>query len=170
MAKAKRRRMRKRKPVNRGDRVEATPETIAKLQQDYLQHLLARDGIDHQEVEALLAIEQAWHTIERQFGAHRGWSMERGDGGGTHEMSDAVARVWAVWNCWATEVQRRTTVRGSVIASAIEQRIPLNGINVELYRTAARIWHRCVRDAPPARPLQGQAIARAGFLILTTGD
>ena len=158
MAKAKRRRMRKRKPVNRGDRVEATPETIAKLQQDYLQHLLARDGIDHQEVEALLAIEQAWHTIERQFGAHRGWSMERGDGGGTHEMSDAVARVWAVWNCWATEVQRRTTVRGSVIASAIEQRIALDGINVELYRTAARIWHRCVRDAPPARPLQGQAI------------
>ena len=109
-------------------------------------------------VPKLLAIEQAWHTIERQFGAHRGWSMERGDGGGTHEMSDAVARVWATWNCWATEVQRRTTVRGSVIASAIEQRIALDGINVDLYRTAARIWHRCVRDAPPARPLQGQAI------------
>lgn len=163
MAKAKRRRQRRRKGVNRNDRVAATPETLAKLRPDYLQQLLAldpADGIDHQEVEALLAIETAWHAIERQFGQHRGWSLERGDGGGTHEMSDATARTWAAWNCWATEVQRRTTVPGSTIASAIEQRVPLGGVEASLYRTAARVWLRCVRDTQPDRPLQTMAMRR----------
>ena len=63
---SKKRRWKKRKAVDRTERVEATPETIAKLRPDYLQHLLARDGIDHQEVEALLAIEQAWQGRARQ--------------------------------------------------------------------------------------------------------
>ena len=70
IAKAKKRKSKKRKAVNRSERVAATPETLAKLQRDEIQDMLRlEDGIDEQEVEALLKIEEAWRVIQDEVSA-----------------------------------------------------------------------------------------------------
>lgn len=148
MAKAKKRKAKKRQAVSRAERVAATPETVAKLKRDYLQELLVRDpakGIDEQEVEDLLEIEAAWSVIEAEIGGSAAWSLERSDGGGSHEMSDKAARLWAIWNAWATAFHRRTLVKGALIACWIRERDAIPGEGYLLFRTAARMWDAAKR-------------------------
>ena len=69
MAKAKRRRTKKRKPVNRGDRVEATPETIAKLRPCPLKAMLHIGTMQPDQYEAALQISAAFGFITRHVGS-----------------------------------------------------------------------------------------------------
>jgi len=146
IAKAKKRRSKKRKAVNRSERVAATPETLAKLQRDEIQEMLLRnDGIDEQEVEALLKIEEAWRVIQDEVSALGGWAPER-VGGGDHEMSNRAARLWTIWNVWATEFQRQTTIKGAQIALWVTERRSLPEGSAAILKRAARLWDRFEDD------------------------
>ena len=160
MAKAKKRKAKKRKAVNRSERHPATPETLAKLQRDELQEMLRQDdGIDAQEIEALLKIEEAWHVIEGEVSAHSGWTIEHIGGGGQHEMSNRAARLWSIWNAWATEFQRRTSIKGAQIACWITERRSLPRVSVAILRVAARLWDKIEDDHDRGeRALRDQAL------------
>lgn len=132
--------------VRKIDRYGPTPETVEKLKRDYLQDLLARDpakdgdGIDHHEVEDLLEIELAWTVIEAELGGASTWTIERSDGGGSHDMSDGAARLWAIWNLWAKAFEEETHYKGNVMAMKIRARDPVPDAGIYLFHRAARLW------------------------------
>jgi hypothetical protein len=148
MANAKRRKAKRRADVKRAERTPATPETLAKLQRDSLQDLLARDegGLDAGSVEALLEIEGAFRVIERLLGGGAAWVGDRIGHGGNGDISDGDARRWAIWNIWATEFFRRTSVTGVQIAAVIEARAPVDAPTLKLLRQASGLWGKTKRD------------------------
>lgn len=147
---AEKRAARRRDNVKRSERTPATPETLAKLERDHLQELEAREpsegGLGTDAVEALLEIGRAFGVIEAEFGAGNSWLSERADGDGSHEMSDAQARLWSIWNLWATEFYSLTKRTGVEVAGIVQSRAVAGAGTVRLLSLAANLWNKKKRD------------------------
>ena len=110
-------RARKRKPVARTERVQATPETLAKLRPDPLDLLLrlgpADGGIDHQHHDSLWQIETAAGVV----GCGLGYATVdlASVGHGQSEMSDGAARWWDIYCAWGRGFLRATYTAPDVV-------------------------------------------------------
>jgi hypothetical protein len=169
MAKAKRRRARKRKAVSRAERVEATPQTLAKLMPCNLAHWLRmgpeNGGITAKQNDDLKVIVEAWESMiaALDFGqATIGEVSGRGNG----EMSDSAARLWSIWLVWAKELQRRYLVRGYLIAEMVRDNRHISAGFVDLLRRAADLWDKCAGDHDGAARAQRHTIRTEGDACL----
>lgn len=159
MAKAKKRKAKRRQNVKRAERTPATPETLKKLQRDALQDLLGKDGLDgisSGSVEALIEIEAVFHIIERHVGGGTSWIGDRIGGAGNDDISDHDARWWAIWNIWATTLFRMTKRTGIEVATIVEARRAADQATVALLRQAATLWEAVRRDYDDARRAERQ--------------
>lgn len=146
-----------RPPSYKSQRIGATPETLSKLQADFLEKLLhdgpKNGGIDNDQFEALFEIEEA-HTVVGKLTAARASTLELSGGGDPSDMSDAEARTWALWGEWATEFYRRKGIAGTKIAELIKARHPVDATFVGHYRAAAGLWDKVKRDYGKGKPVE----------------
>ena len=149
MAKAKRRRTKKRKPVNRGDRVEATPETIAKLRPCPLKAMLHIGTMQPDQYEAALQISAAFGFITRHVG-YRPMDLGR-IGIGHGEMGGSAERATAIYIAWGSETYRRLKVRPHVFVDLIDGLRPLGLSTGRLLVKACRLWIRSSSDYDHAK-------------------
>lgn len=111
MAKGKRR-----KPaimVSRAERVQATPQTLAKARGCIIRRLYEAQLIDGQEQDAALEIVAAFNIITSRLGIRPLLldSLDRGCG----EISARGNRLWAQYLRWGRRVIERRHVRPHVI-------------------------------------------------------
>lgn len=101
MAKAKRRRAKKREAVRRAERVAATPETLAKLRPCPLKAMLERGEMEHEQYEAALQIWDAHDTLVRHLKVSPKWMIERSDKSTSEDpvsLRDHLVMIYIVWS------------------------------------------------------------------------
>ena len=139
MAKAKKRKAKKRQAVSRAERVEATPETLAKLRPDPLERLLRKGpqdgGIDHQQFEALWAIKEAANVVGRGLG-YQAVDFER-VGHGRGDMSDGDSRLWDIYIAWSGMFCQSTYVLPRVVTDWVVGDRDIRDIDVPILLCAA---------------------------------
>lgn len=130
MAKAKKRRARKRGGVSRAERVQATPETLAKLRPCPLKamlHLGALDphhpaGMQPDQYEAALQIWDAHDALVKglKAGTTDVDKIANAHGG----TSEGKARLIALYLRWAGELPQRFYVTSSIVLGWINDDAP----------------------------------------------
>lgn len=137
MAKGKRR-----KPaivVNRAERVQATPETIAKARGCIIRRLYEANLIDGQEQDAALEICRAFRVIVSRLG-YRPMDLSNLDQGGGDPASDAC-RLWAKYLTWGRALVARRHIRPHIVVEWLEmERSLVVADEVSLLRSALRDW------------------------------
>lgn len=146
--KAKKRRSKKRKAVDRSERVAATPETIAKLKPWPMQDLLRKGpedgGLSSDQFEAALQIVEAFKIITHNLGFK---PVDLGRvGHGASEMGPRACRMWNVYVEWGNAFQRRALVAPHVIVAMVEDDRPIGAGAVWLVAMAANMWDRACSD------------------------
>lgn len=156
MAKAKKRRNRKRQTVKREERCAATAETIAKLRPWPMQDLLRRGphagGLDSQQFESALLIVEAFDVITRGLG-FKPIDLGAIGGGGSGEMGPRDERLWMIYIAWANEFQRRAKCRPHVVVGWVKDERPIDPGAAPLIAKAADMWDRAAGDYDRARRL-----------------
>ena len=164
MANARKRKARKaRRTVNRGDRVKATPETLAKLQPHPLEVLLARGrdggGIDADQLQCAEEIVDACGAITRGLGVKVATLERIGSAGHLEELSPREERLSVIWFAWAAELPRRLLPRPMVVVETIAAVRPANLDDIRRLSRALDLWAqvrqdtaRHVRDVSTIRP------------------
>lgn len=150
MAKAKKRRAKKRQAVNRAERIEATPETLAKLRACPLKAMLHRGALDPRDpagmqpdqYEAALAIWDAQDSLTRQ---QKAGTMDLAKVVGAHgEIGDRKDHLIAVYLEWSVEVMRRYMLQSSVVVGWIDDSDPAarlaNDAQRRMLRLACDLW------------------------------
>lgn len=155
MNKARRRRNRKRKAVDRFERVPPTPETLAKLKPWTMSELLRlgpdAGGIDHEQYEAAIEIVDAYAAITRELG-YRPTDLVR-VGKGQGGMSPRDLRLSSIYLRWADDIEDRLRIRAPRIVGWIEDhdaRLSLGDLPALL--VALDRWGRVKLDHDKARP------------------
>jgi hypothetical protein len=161
MAKAKKRRAKKRRPVNTTERVAATPETLAKLKPWPMQDLLRRGpengGISNQQFEASLLIVEAFCVITRGLG-FKPLDLAR-IGHGSGELSSRQTRLWSIYVSWGNEFQRRFLLPPHVVVEWVEDSRPIYPASVAMLAKAADLWDRMAGDHDKRRAVERHEIA-----------
>ena len=164
MANARRRKARKaRRAVNRGDRVRATPETLAKLQPHPLELLLARGrdggGIDADQLQCAEEIVDAFSAITRGLGIKAAMLERIGSAGYLDELSPREERLSVIWFAWAAELPRRLLPHPMVVVDTIAAVRPVNLDDIRRLGRVLDLWAqmrqdtaRHVRDVSTIRP------------------
>lgn len=153
MANARKTRARKarRRDVNRGDRVKATPETLAKLKPHPLELLLARGreggGIDADQLQCAEEIADAAQGITRGLG----WASS--DPGSVNHGRAAAAvmsaheeRLAVIWFAWANELARRHGLRPFAIVEQIGRTEPHHESTARLLCRGLDLWAKVRRE------------------------
>ncbi|HLG44751.1 MAG TPA: hypothetical protein VKY24_00805 [Reyranella sp.] len=166
MANARKRRARKaRRAVNRGDRVKATPETLAKLRPHPLEVLLARGredgGIDADQLQCAEEIVDAFAAITRGLGI-KGAMLERIGGAGHDELSPREERLSVIWFAWAAELPRRLLPRPVVVVELIAAVRPAKSDDIRRLGRALDLWAKVRQDS--ARPVREVSTIRPNLL------
>lgn len=137
MAKGKRR-----KPVtmvNRAERVQATPETVAKARGCIIRRLYEAQLIDGQEQDAALEIVAAFNIITSRQGI-RPLLLDRlppGNG----EINERGNRLWAQYLRWGHRVIERRHIRPHVAVEWLLMERPLESKDeVTLLASTLRDW------------------------------
>lgn len=148
MAKAKKRRSKKRQGVRRSERVQATPETLAKLKPWPMQDLLRKGpedgGLSSDQFEAALQIVEACKVITQGLG-FRPLDLTR-VGHGNGEIGPRACRLWNVYVEWGNAYQRRALISPHVIVQMVEDDRPIDAGAVWLVALAADMWAQAARD------------------------
>lgn len=144
MAKPKRRRSKKRKPVDREERHAATPETLAKLRPWPMQDLLRKGpddgGIDSRQFEACLQIVEAFKVITHGLG-FKPLDLAR-VGHGESDLGAHGCRLWNIYVAWGNAYQRRALVSPHVIVDMVEDGRPIGAGAVWLVALAGDMWDK----------------------------
>jgi hypothetical protein len=142
MAKAKKRRSKKRQAVRRVERVQATPETLAKLKPWPMQDLLRKGpedgGLSSDQFEAALQIVEACKIITQGLG-FRPLDLSR-VGHGTGEFGARACRLWNIYVDWGNAFQRRSLISPHTIVQMVEDDRPIDAGAVWLIGLAADMW------------------------------
>jgi hypothetical protein len=137
-------RKRKTRRVVRTDRVQATPETLAKLKPWPMQELLAKGrhggGLESDQFEAALQIVEAFGVISHGLG-YKPTDLSR-VGHGTGDISPRQCRLWNIYVAWGNEYLRRTRIRPHVVVDLVEDSRAMDPAGVRLVVLAAAIWDR----------------------------
>lgn len=122
MAKPKKRRAKKRQNVNRAERVEATPETLAKLRPCPLKAMLHVGTMQPDQYEAALQIWDAHEALSKglKAGTVDVDKIANAHGG----MSDGKARLITIYLQWASELAGRFYLTSSIVLGWIEDGDP----------------------------------------------
>lgn len=159
MANARKRKARKaRRAVNRGDRVKATPETLAKLKPHPLEILLARGrdggGIDADQLQCAEEIVDAAHAVTQGLGLSSA-DLDRLMLPRAYEadaMTNRAERLSAIWFAWATELWQRMGLKPFGVVELIAYIHPLDPYRVGRLERALDLWAKVRHDlARPAR-------------------
>jgi len=157
MANARKRKARRqRRAVNRGDRVKATPETLAKLKPHPLEVLLARgrdgDGLDADQIESAEQIVDAAAAVTRGLGVAGGsWEKVANDHRDI-DMSPRDERLALIWFAWAAELQRCLGLKPFGVVELIGYIHPLDRQRVWRLQRSLDLWAKVRHDlARPAR-------------------
>ncbi len=142
MAKAKKRRAKKRQSVRRTERVQATPETLAKLKPWPMQDLLRKGpengGLSSNQFEAALQI------VESMQGHHARLGLQALDltrvGHGNGELGTRACRLWNIYVEWGNAYQRRALISPHVIVQMVEDERPIDAGAVWLVALAGDMW------------------------------
>ena len=132
MANARKRKARKaRRAVNRGERIKATPETLAKLRPHPLEVLLARGrdggGIDADQLQCAEEIVDACAAVTGQLGMSCLDWVRVTTYGKPGEMSPREERLSVLWFAWAIELRRCLGLRPFAIVELIAAQRPVYG-------------------------------------------
>lgn len=154
MAKAKKRRTKKRQSVNRAERVAATPETLAKLRPCPLKLMLHAGRMEPEAYEAALQIKDAFDIVTRQVG-YRPLDLGR-IGVGHGECGARASRMISIYIAWGNELIRRLRVRPHVIVEWIEMERSLSLEAEPLLVEACELWIKTVDDVGRAQRIAAQ--------------
>ncbi len=140
---AKRRAERRRRArVERADRVQPTPETLAKLRPWTMAELLRlgpeSGGIDPNQHEAAVEIVDAFKALTRELG-YRPLDLER-VGRGTVEMGPRDLRLATIYLAWASLFQRRFMRRAHIVVEWIEDERHIDVDAMPLLTGALNLW------------------------------
>ena len=155
MANARKRKARKaRRAVNRGDRVKATPETLAKLRPHPLEVLLARGrdggGIDADQLQCAEEIVDACQAITCQLGLSCHDWLRVTTYGRPGEMSARAERLSVIWFAWAVELQRCLGIRPFAVVELIAAERPIYGDAIPRLGRALDLWAKVRQDTARA--------------------
>lgn len=156
---AKRRAERRRRArVERAERVQPTPETLAKLRPWTMAELLRLGpeggGIDPMQHEAAVEIVDAFKALTKELG-YRPLDLER-VGRGTVEMGPRALRLTTVYLAWASAYQRRFMVRPHVVVEWIEDERHIDVGAMPLLRGGLDLWDAIRGDIDRAKSTQRQ--------------
>jgi hypothetical protein len=156
---AKRRAERRRRArVERAERVQPTPETLAKLKPWTMAELLRLGpeggGIDPVQHEAAIEIVDAFKALTKELG-YRPLDLER-VGRGTTEMGPRELRLATIYLAWASAYQRRWLVRPHVVVEWIEDERHIDPGAMSLLRGALDLWDRIRGDHDRAQNTRRQ--------------
>lgn len=130
MAKAKRRRAKKRANVNRAERIEATPETLAKLRPCPLKAMLHLGAINPHHAAAMQpdqyeAALQIWDAHDALTKGLKAGAVDLNKIAGAHGgTSEAKARLIAVYLQWASQLAGRFYLTSSIVLGWINDDEP----------------------------------------------
>ena len=145
MANARIRRSRRRRTVNRGDRVSPTPETLAKLRPWTLRELLVagpeNGGIDADQFEAAALIVEAFRELTRHLG-FKPLNLDRISPGST-DMSPKAERLASIYLAWGQSLQDWCHTSPHAVVEWIEDERTINLGDVPLLRRSLNLWDRC---------------------------
>jgi hypothetical protein len=167
MAKAKKKRSgkKKRPPVNKAERVAATPETLAKLRPCPLKAMLERPelGFEPQHYEACMVIWDAHVAVSRKLKAKGGAFNERTDKAHT-EDGTRLDHLISVYLDWSRTLTRRMFLKPETVVDWIEdhdsgQRLANDAQRHALVK-ACDWWIDCMDDADRARRVERQGMHR----------
>src|SRR5215475_11875605 len=166
-SRAQRRATKRRRAVDRTERVKPSPLAEAKKRPWTMMVLLDRgpeaQGISAEQFEAGIDVAEAYEALTRMLGyraaspeavvMHRGWDRFL-------SMSAREARMIAIYLAWASELQRRLRLRGHVIMEWVQDERSLTAADLPKFIRALDLWckHRDKWRAdhltnPPSRVL-----------------
>lgn len=169
MAKAKKRRAKTRNSVNRAERVEATPETLAKLRPCPLKAMLHQGAIDPhhpagmqpEQYEAALQIWDAHDALVKglKAGAVDLDKIANAHGG----TSDGKARLISIYLKWAGELPRRFYLTSSIVLGWINDDAPHERLTNDMQRRvlarACDLWNDLKREEDKKGRQEARALA-----------
>jgi hypothetical protein len=139
-----------RRAVNRGDRVKATPETLAKLRPHPLELLLARGreggGLDADQLQCCEEIADAAQAIAPASGYASADLEAVGHSAHVSLMSPRGEWLSTIWFAWAVDLARLARVRPWAIVELIGSSEPLDPPHVAQLGGALDLWARVRRD------------------------
>lgn len=157
MAKAKKRRAKKRQSVKREERCAATPETLVHLAARakangghafHLQVLLSRgpenNGLSASQFEAALNIVEGFDVITHGLG-YRPMELDRVAAANT-DIGPKGCRLWNIYLDWGRSFERRALLKPHVIVEVIKSDNPISAGSVWLLALAADMWERAASD------------------------
>jgi hypothetical protein len=152
------RRAERRARVVRAERVQPTPETLAKLKPWTMAELLRLGpeggGIDPTQHEAGVEIVDAFKALTKELG-YRPLDLER-VGRGSVEMGPRELRLATIYLAWASAYQRRFMVRPHVVVEWIEDERRLDVGAMPLLCGALNLWEAVRGDVDRAQSVQRQ--------------
>jgi hypothetical protein len=174
MSRKSRRAARRRKPVDRSERVKPSALAEAKKRPWIMQQLLQRgpdnDGTTAEQHEAAIEIVDGFTALTRIV-SMRGASPDRGLIGtdATHaDFGPRALRLVSIYLRWATELLQRHHLRGFVVVEWINMERALGCSHIPLLVRALDLWTRH-RDEwrPPEVPETPPELTAPGVGVLT---
>ena len=158
---AKRRAERRRRArVDRAERVEPTPETLAKLKPWTMAELLRlgpeAGGIDPSQHEAAVEIVDAFRALTKELG-FRPMQLDR-VGRGSAGMNARDLRLATVYLAWALMFERRFMRRAHLVVEWIEDERRIDVDTMPMLRGALNLWDAVRSDTDRATAKQRNTI------------
>src|SRR5215475_861651 len=146
-SRAQRRATKRRRAVDRTERVKPSPLAEAKKRPWTMMVLLDRgpeaQGISAEQFEAGIDVAEAFEALTRMLGyraaspeavvSHRGWDRFL-------SMSPREARMIAIYLAWAPELQRRLRLRGHVVMEWVQDERSLTAADLPKFIRALDLW------------------------------
>jgi hypothetical protein len=146
-SRTQRRAAKRRRAVDRTERVKPSPLAEAKKRPWTMMVLLDRgpeaQGISGEQFEAGIDVAEAFEALTRTLGyraaspeavlAHRGWDRFL-------SMSAREARMIAIYLAWAPELQRRLRLRGHVVMEWVQDERSLTAADLPKFIRALDLW------------------------------
>lgn len=157
MAKAKKRKAKKRQAVSRAERVEATPETLAKLRPCPLKAMLHQGAVDPHHPAGMQpdqyeAALQIWDAHDALVRSQKAGSVDLNKIANVHgDVSDGKARLIALYLEWGRELPQRLYLTADIVVGWIDDHEPARRMtNDRQRRTLVRacdLWIKLVDEA-----------------------
>lgn len=173
MAKAKKRRAKKRQGVKREERCAATPETLARLAERAkangghacpLLAMVYKGDMTPQQHEAALEIWDAYDALTRRLKAKGSEYNERGDKVHTNS-SDRMDFLISTYLEWSRTLMRRYILQASVVVGWIDDSDPdsrlVNDTQRRLLVKACDTWIDVIGEARKARQVERRFLQAA---------
>lgn len=173
MAKAKKRRAKKRQSVNKAERVAATPETVAHLAQRAkangghacpLLTMVYNGTMTPQQHEAALEIWDAYDALTRSLKASGSQYNERGDKAHTNS-SDRMDFLITTYLEWSKVLMRRYILQASVVVAWVDDSDAdcrmVNDVQRRMLLKACDTWCDVIGEARNARRVDRRVMVAA---------